>query len=93
MIVYYLNRFCAIILPFKTNTVLIIYSNTVLTLTVSCQSLQHVSRRYFQILNKYCGIELIQFASSNFPNMYWANFTGSFGILAVKNIFRSTIFE
>ena len=93
VIVDYFDRFRTITPPFKTNTVLIIYSDTVLTFSVSRQNLQFVTLRYCQILNQYRRVELIQFAPGNFPNMNRANSAGSLRIFTVKNIFSPTIFE
>ena len=64
-----------IVMPGKTHAPLIIDTNTVLTLSVSLQSLQGVTRRYAQAVQHSRCMQLQQLASGNPLNVsktpYW----------------------
>jgi len=57
-----LDFICVTIKPFETDTPLVIDAYAVLTVTVSAQGLQPVTRWYKQILQRSCPVQIIQFA-------------------------------
>jgi hypothetical protein len=62
VIIYYLNFIRVTVKPFETYTPLVIDAYAVLTVTVSAQGFQPVPRRYKQILQRPCPVQIIQFA-------------------------------
>tara|TARA_R110000822_G_C15324207_1_gene494014 strand:+ start:1396 stop:1713 length:318 start_codon:yes stop_codon:yes gene_type:complete len=51
--------------PTEANPELLVDSNAVLTLTVTIQWLQHISGRYFKIIQLACSLELPNFPQGN----------------------------
>jgi len=63
VIIYNLDFISVTVKPFETYTPLVIDAYAVLTVTVSAQGFQPVSRWHKQILQRSCPVQIIQFAS------------------------------
>ena len=66
VIIYYLHTDGVVLLPSKTDTILIIYSYTVLTLSVALQCFEPISSQFLQILQRCRSPEPRQFDVSSF---------------------------
>ncbi len=73
--------------PFKTDSILVVNSNTALAISVADQHLQSVSRRHLQIIQKSRRIELLQFSCRDFPQLLGTRLSGNLRVLPVKYIF------
>jgi hypothetical protein len=93
MIINDFNIAWPIFLPDKTDAILVIYPNTILTLSIPFEGFLTVTRRNTQFIQRLNRIQLIQFAGSYAPQRSWTSSTGKFGIHAVKNILCALILE
>ena len=65
MVINNFDIFRASLGPAEANPELPVDSNAVLTLAVTMQWLQHISGRYFKIIQLVCGLELPNFPQGN----------------------------
>jgi len=62
MVINYLDIVRPICFPNKTNTILIVYSDAMLPVTIPSQAFKPIPRWKAQLLNRLHRIQLIQFA-------------------------------
>ena len=79
--------------PFEANSELIVYSYTVLGLSISRQALKAITRRHSQLFYALNRIQLIELSCRNLPNSFWTRFPGCTGVFAIKNIFSGLVFK
>jgi hypothetical protein len=87
------NLIRTVFCPDKTNTILIIDTNTMLSFSFSRQGFQAIARRDFQFQQSSGRIDLIKFTCSNSPHAFRACPSRSNRIFAIEYIFGSRIFE
>ncbi len=88
MVVRDLYLVCSIILPNEANTILIIDSDTVLTLPVTCQSFQMIARWHTKIVQINRCLNLIELAKCNLFNRSPATILPS-----LKELLCAVVFE
>lgn len=79
--------------PNETNAILIIYSDTVLPLSVTRQQLQSISGRNSQFVKSQNRIQSIKFSKYNIPKALRTNFSSGFCRLAVENFLCGFVFK
>lgn len=79
--------------PFKTNSILFVNTNAVLSFPVAIESLKIISRRNLQVIERTSGIDLFQFSNCNFYNILRTRLSRKLTVFAVEDVFSSLFFE
>lgn len=77
-------------LPSEADPKLIIDPDAVLARAVAPQALQAISRRYAEFSESLNPIDLCEFASCCWPELYWTSLAGSIGRFTIEDVFSST---
>jgi len=81
------------ICPAETDAVLIINTNTLLSLSISLQGFQAVSWRNPKFVQRNYGVKLIKLAGGNLPQRLWACASGGPCAPAVEDILCTHVLE
>ena len=82
---------CTMVLPTKTNAVLLVDPNAVLPGTISLQQFKSIARRNRQIGQPTSTVELIELAVHGRPQLPWAGRAGRSGVQTVEEVLRTSI--
>jgi hypothetical protein len=82
-----------IVLPEKAYSILIIDPNAILTNSLPFQRFQAIAWRNAQLFKGFDGIQLLQFSTSDAPEILGAGLSRDFRVHAIKNVFRALIMK
>jgi hypothetical protein len=82
-----------IISPAKTDAILLVDSNAVLSFAISRQSFRSIARWYPQFFQSLNGVQLIQFSHRNAPQISRTTFPCSFRVEPIEDILGAAISE
>jgi len=79
--------------PDKTDSVLFVDTNAVLTFPISDKRLEAITGRNLQFFERLHRIELVELPRGNCPELLWTGFSGGFRIDTVEDVFSGPIAE
>ena len=79
--------------PFKANPVLLVDTDTVLTLAIANKLLQSIARRRLEVLELLCRIQSIELTRSDRPKTAGTEFTSSSARDSVEDILSTLVSE
>jgi len=93
MVVHNFDRIWPGISPNKTDAVLLINPDAMLTFSIPLESFQAVTGRDMQFTNRSYRVKLVELSSSYSPQRLETPSASSLRVLTVKNVLSSCVFE
>lgn len=93
MVVHNFNRTWSDVSPNKTDAVSLVNPDTMLIFLIPLESLQAVTGRGPQFIERNDGVKLVELSSSDSPQRLRTPSTSSLRVLTVKNVLSSCILE